>query len=298
MIKRRQFIQQAGLLAAGFALLRPTAMCGAPASLARKGGQTGLQLYTLRSELKPGTAKAVLERVAAAGYKEVETYGFDPGNGFWGIPAKEFKQVLKDNGLTSPSGHYGADKFIAKGGTKADIMPHIEAAAEAGQKYFTVPYLSAPLRNNADDYKNVAEKLNVAAELCKSVKIGLAYHNHDFEFAKQGDTTGYDILLQETGADDVKMELDIYWAVFAGREPQKLFEQHPGRFVMWHVKDMSKADRSKNDEIGDGSIDYKAIFAHADKSGLQHYFVEQENNYRPDIYESIKASADFLKKSV
>ena len=130
MIKRRQFIQQAGLLAASIAVLRPTMMCGAPASLAKKSGQTGLQLYTLRSELQPGTAKAVLEKVAAAGYKEVETYGFDPANGFWGMSAKEFRQVLKDNGLTSPSGHYGADKFIAKGGSKDDILPHIEAAAK------------------------------------------------------------------------------------------------------------------------------------------------------------------------
>ena len=158
--------------------------------------------------------------------------------------------------------------------------------------------MSEPLRTSADDYLNVAEKLNQAAEWCRSAKIGLAYHNHDFEFAKQGDTTGYDILLRETRTEDVKMELDIYWAVFAGREPQQLFEQHPGRFVMWHVKDMSKADRTKNDEIGEGSIDYKAIFAHASKAGLQHYFVEQENNYRPDIYQSIQVSADYLKKTV
>lgn len=294
-MKRRQFIQSAGMLAAGLVVLRPTMMCGAPASLMKSKGNTGLQLYTLRSELKQGTAKEVLAKVAAAGYKEVETYGFDPKNGFWGLSAKEFKAALKDNGLTSPSGHYGADKFIAKGGTKDDIMPYIEGAAETGQKYFTVPYLGAPLRTSADDYKHVAAKLNEASQLCKSMNLKLAYHNHDFEFAQQGGTTGYDILLKETSADDVEMELDIYWAVFAGLEPQKLFAEYPGRFSMWHVKDMSKSNRSHNDEVGTGSIDYKAIFAHASQAGLQHYFVEQETNYMPDIYDSIKTSADYLK---
>ncbi|HEY0897360.1 MAG TPA: sugar phosphate isomerase/epimerase, partial [Sphingobacteriaceae bacterium] len=192
------------------------------------------------------------------------------------------------------SGHYGAEKFIAAGGTRDDIMPHIEAAAETGQQYFTVPYLPEPLRKNADDYKNVAAKLNEIAELCKSVKIGSAYHNHDFEFADHNGTTGYNILLKETSAD-VKMELDIYWAVFAGKNPKEMFEQHPGRFVMWHIKDMSKANRAENDEVGTGSIDYKEIFTHAKTAGLEHYFVEQENNYMPDIYESIRESATYLK---
>ncbi|HEY0894917.1 MAG TPA: sugar phosphate isomerase/epimerase [Sphingobacteriaceae bacterium] len=294
MMKRRQFIQSAGLLAASFAVLRPSMMCGAPSRLVKAGGKTGLQLYTLRSELKAGTAKDVLARVAAAGYKEVETYGFDPRSGFWGMSAKEFSQVLKDNGLSSPSGHYGADRFIARGGTKDDIMPHIEAAAETGQKYFTVPYLSEPLRKSADDYKHVAARLNEIGELCKTVRIGAAYHNHDFEFADQNGKTGYDILLSETGPD-VKMELDIYWAVFAGKNPREMFEAHPGRFTMWHVKDMSRANRKENDEVGTGSIDYKEIFTHAKTAGLEHYFVEQENNYMSDIYQSIRMSADYLK---
>jgi sugar phosphate isomerase/epimerase len=291
MIKRRQFIQSAGILAASFAVLRPSMMCSAPSRLQKSSGNTGLQLYTLRSELKMGTAKDVLAKVAAAGYKEVETYGFDPKNGFWGLTAKEFRQVLKDNGLTSPSGHYGADNFISTGNKDA-IMPYIEAAAETGQKYFTVPYLSAPLRS---DYKKVAARLNELSELCKSVKIGTAYHNHEFEFAEHNGTTGYDILLRETNADAVKMELDIYWAVFAGKNVQQMFEANPGRFTMWHIKDMSKENRSENDEVGTGSIDFKEIFTHARTAGLQHFFVEQETNYMPDIYESIRVSADYLK---
>ncbi|HEY1024904.1 MAG TPA: sugar phosphate isomerase/epimerase [Sphingobacteriaceae bacterium] len=295
MIKRRQFIQQAAFMAAGLALFRPSILGAAPSV---KPSRTGIQLYTLRSLLKPGTVQEVLEKVAAAGYKEVETYGFNPKGGFWGLSPEEFKRVLSANGLTSPSGHYGADAFFTKNGTKDDIMPLIEGAAAANQAWFTIPWLAPGLRNSADDYKAIVEKLDQAARLCKEAGLKLAYHNHDFEFEDHGGTTGMDIILNQTDAEDVKVELDIYWAVFAGKDPVKMIKQHPGRFTMWHVKDMSKTNRKENTEVGNGSIDYKSLFAHADKAGLKHYFVEQENNYTPDPYGSIASSAAFIKKAV
>lgn len=292
MIKRREFIRQAGFIAAGLALLRPSALTAVPAF---GPGKTGIQLYTLRSELKKGTVKQVLGKVAASGYKEVETYGYTPEAGFWGMSAKEFKDVLKTHGLTSPSGHYGADAFIAKKGTKDQILPLIEGAAMAGQSYFTVPWLAPELRTAADDYKLIAEKLNQAIGLCKEAGLELAYHNHDFEFVDFNGTTGMEILLEQS---EVKIELDIYWSVYAEKDPMNLFKRYPGRFPMWHVKDMDRANRTQNTEVGKGSIDYKSIFTFADQAGLKHYFVEQENNYAPDIYSSIASSASFIRQSI
>lgn len=126
----------------------------------------------------------------------------------------------------------------------------------------------------------------------------LAYHNHDFEFKKFGNQTGYDILLQETDKKLVDFELDLYWAVRSGNDPLQLFKANPGRFTMWHVKDMDKSKADWNTEIGEGSIDFKAIFAESKLSGMKHFFVEQETNYSPNPSDSIKTSWEYVSKQL
>ncbi|HSR37667.1 MAG TPA: sugar phosphate isomerase/epimerase, partial [Phnomibacter sp.] len=138
---------------------------------------------------------------------------------------------------------------------------------------------------------------NRAAELTTASGLKFAYHNHAFEFEKFGDTSGYDLLLNETDKNMVKMELDLYWVYNAGKDPFELFKQHPGRFVMWHVKDMDKNDKNKQTEVGNGSIDFKAIFKKAKQSGLEYFFVEQEN-YDVSPYDSIEKSIRYVKANL
>ena len=107
---------------------------------------------------------------------------------------------------------------------------------------------------------------------------------------------GYDILLKNTDSKLVKMEMDLYWVVRAGYDPVALFKSNPGRFHLWHVKDMNKNDKTQNTEVGNGSLDFKTIFAAAKLAGVKHYIVEQENNYVPDFYGSIAASSKQVKK--
>ena len=292
MHSRRSFLKQAGIATAGV-LLFPSLASFAGSGKVKK---VGIQLYTLR-DLLPKDVKGVIGQIAAAGYKEVETYGYNPQSGFWGLSPKEFKTLLKANGLTAVSGHVSIDKFIKDGDT-VDLKANIEALKIIGAEYLVVPWLGEDLRNSADDYKKIAARLNQAAELCKAAGLKLAYHNHDFEFTKYGDTTGYDILLAETSPKLVKFELDLYWAVHSGNDPVALFEKHPGRFPMWHVKDMDKANRDLNTEVGKGSIDYKRIFASASTSGMKHFFVEHENNYKPDEIGSIKESFQYIQQNL
>lgn len=288
MTSRRVFLQQAGLLSAGL-MIAPSLLYAKPTS------PVGLQLYSLREYIGKDV-KGVIKKVAKAGYKEVETYGYSRQNKFWGMEPKAFVQLLRSNGLSSPSGHYGFDAYISEGKTD-DLKSYIEAAKALGQKYVVVPYLGASLRQNASDYQRVAEKLNKAAEECKKAKLQLAYHNHDFEFEQHGDTTGLNILLKETDPELVKFELDLYWVVRAGKDPVELFKQNPGRFVMWHVKDMDKNDPKLNTEIGTGSVDFKTIFDHAKLAGVQHIIVEQEN-FKIDPYKSINQSIDYVQKDL
>jgi len=291
MNSRRNFIKNAGLAAAG-AMILPSFACSALAAPTRK---IGLQLYSLREQL-PKDVRSTIAKVAEAGYNEVETYGYSVKDKFWGLDPKSFKALLDQHGLTAPSGHYGMDPFIQNGDQEI-LKSYIEAAKIVGGEYITVPYLGDALRKTEDDWKKVAARLNEASAICKASGLKLAYHNHNFEFVKYGAITGYDILLKETDPAAVKFELDLYWVVRSGNDPVKLFTDHPGRFPMWHVKDMDKANNTINTEVGSGTIDFKKIYANAKLAGLEHLIVEQEN-FSLDPYVSIKQSADYVKKNI
>lgn len=290
MNSRRTFIKQAGLAAAG-ALVLPSFACSGAAEK-----KTGIQLYTLRDQI-PHDVKGVIEKVAQAGYKEVETYGYSADGGYWGLDPKSFKALLKDNGLASPSGHFGIDDFITSG-NKELLKPLIAGAAAIDNKYFTIAFLGEPIRKSLEDYKKITARLNEAAELVSQSGLKLAYHNHDFEFTKyEGGATGYELMLNGTDKNKVQFEMDLYWVVRSGNDPVALFNKYPGRFVMWHVKDMDKANSTINTEVGTGSIDFKNIYKHAKQSGLEHLIVEQEN-FSKDPYVSIKQSFDYVNREL
>jgi sugar phosphate isomerase/epimerase len=287
MIKRRAFLINGGLALGALALAPSLAF-------AAKRRNIGLQLYTLREAL-PKDVKGVLEQISKAGYNEVETYGFSMKDGFFGTSVKDFKAIATDSGLKVPSGHYDFNSFIKEGNSDF-LKASIEAANTLGSQYLTVPWLDESVRKSADDYKKIALKVNEAAVLCQDAGLKLAYHNHDFEFKTFENTTGYEILLKETDKNLVDFEMDLYWVVRSGNNPLKLFKDNPGRFKMWHVKDMDKTKPEWNSEIGKGSIDFKAIFAEAKLSGMQHFFVEHETNYVPNPMGSIKTSCDYVAK--
>ena len=289
MNQRRNFLRQVGILSA-IAVAQPERLFAKPAGL-----KVGLQLYTLRDYIGKDVP-GVLTKVARAGYGEVETYGYSPQNHFWGVAPKAFKAMLAANGLTTSSGHYEMNGFV-RDGQAEDLKAYLEAAAMCGQTYVVVPHLDEQLRKTPDDFKAIAAKLNKAGELCKAAGLKLAYHNHDFEFKPIGGTSLYDVLLRETSPALVDFELDLYWVVRAGQAPLALFKQHPGRFPLWHVKDMDKAQPERNTEIGSGSIDFKSLFQQAKTAGLQHVFVEQEY-FSIDAYQSIAQSATYIKNKL
>lgn len=289
MTQRRDFLKQAGLLSA-LSLVKPGILFAAPPSL-----KVGLQLYTLRDYIGKDV-KGVLAKVAKAGYQEVETYGYSKEGGFWGLTAKEFKEVLAGNGLATSSGHYGMDDFVRNGSQDA-FKSYVEAAQACGQTYIVVPYLDEKLRATTNDFKSVADKLNKAGEICKAAGLKLAYHNHDFEFKKIDGTSLYDVLLKETSPGLVEFEMDLYWVIRAGLDPIKLIEVHPQRFTMWHVKDMDKVAPEHNTEVGAGTIDFRKIFQHTKASGLKHIFMEQEY-FVIDAYQSITQSAAYIKNKL
>ncbi|MES1160693.1 MAG: sugar phosphate isomerase/epimerase [Bacteroidota bacterium] len=294
MHTRRSFLKSTSLYTAG--ILAAPSM----ASLAEYAKPTiGLQLYTVRDAMAKDPA-ATLARVAQIGFNSLEGATYTNTEKFYGMDPREFKALLKKNGLVMRSCHYrlGEDtKGAEKGTILNDWDRAVDDAATLGLKYMVCAWLSPAERQNLDHYKNMAGQFNTAAEKCKTAGIQFCYHNHDFEFDAQDGKYPYDVLLENTDPQLVKMEMDLYWVTKAGQDPIKLFEQHPGRFPLWHLKDMDKTADHSFTEVGNGVVDFKKIFQHKDTAGFQYFFVEQDK-CPGDPFDSITTSINYIKKNL
>ena len=294
MLTRRSFIQQSSVLAAALMIDK--------SNLFKMHKDLGLQLYTVRDEInKTKDLSATIGQVAAAGYKQIELYGYNAERKFFGKTVKEFSAILKQHNLKTPSGHYGIADMTYGADYNWDSWKYlIEDALVLGNKYIVIPYMDDKHRT-PDDFKRLAERLNKGGELSKAAGLTTGYHNHWFEFDAMGDTTAYEYLLTHTDPALVKFEMDLYWFANAGQDPIAWIKKHPGRYPMWHIKDMeAKTDgqaKGQTCEVGQGIIDWKSIFAHQAEAGVDYAFVEQEQ-YRRPVFECIKISADYMKKNL
>ncbi|MDQ2720059.1 MAG: sugar phosphate isomerase/epimerase [Bacteroidota bacterium] len=292
MTTRRSFLKTTSVLSAGLLM--------APSEFKMKAPVIGLQLYTVRDAMDKDP-KATLAKVSKIGYNSVEGATYTGTEKFYGMSPKEFSKVLKDNGLIIPSSHYrlGEEKDkgqLLKGTMLNDWNKAIHDAAEVGIKYMVCAYLSDAERGKLDHYKYVADQLNIAGEKCKKAGIQLCYHNHDFEFIKQDDKYPYDILMS-SDKDLVKMEMDIYWIKKAGQDPIALFKKHPGRYPLWHAKDMDNTPERAFTEVGNGIIDFKEIFKYKKLAGMKYFFVEQDK-CPGSPFDSIAQSIKYIKKNL
>jgi sugar phosphate isomerase/epimerase len=292
MLNRRDFIKQTGLAvsAASFGL----SSFNFPIA---KKYKMGLQLFTIRAPMAENPIKS-LKTIAGFGYQDTETYGYDgPKKQFYGMPATDFKKVLEDNSLESTSGHYDFIKYF--NGSTEELLRYtdqsIEGALALGQKYITWPWLD-PESRSIEKFKLLAEKLNMIGERVNKAGLGFAYHNHDFEFTDHNGEIGYNIILGDTDPELVKLQIDLYWVAHSSPiSAHELFMKAPGRFVMWHIKDMDKVSRDYT-EMGNGSIDYTKILPDATLSGMEYYYIEQGGNFAQDPIQSVKESAEYFKK--
>ncbi|HZB11642.1 MAG TPA: sugar phosphate isomerase/epimerase [Chryseolinea sp.] len=274
MKTRRDFFKKAGGLALG-ALLLPNLSKG------EKLKNVGIQLYSVRKEML-ADAVGTLKQLAEIGYKELESARSEKGN-YYGLAPKEIKKIASDLGMTLRSGHVHVDK---------DWQRSIDLAAEAGQNYLVCSSLPSE-GQTVDNYKKVAEIFSKAGEDCKKANLIFGYHNHEYEFEKVNGQVLYDVLLSNTDPNVVTWELDLGWVVASGNDPLAYFNKYPGRFPLWHLKDMDVANQ-KSTEFGKGQIKVLEILKNAKKSGVKYIFVEQEE-YASTALESMKYDFDYLQ---
>jgi len=189
-------------------------------------------------------------------------------------------------GMMPQSSHAGV--------TLSNIDEMIEDTKNAGMDYLVLPSLDKSRRKSLDDYYKVAEEFNLMGEKCKNAGLTFAYHNHAFEFESIENKVPYDILLENTDPELVTMQLDLYWIVYGKCDPVDYFERYPGRFELFHMKDMSEGASMESTEIGRGTIDFEAIFEKKEKAGMRYFYLEQEA-FQMDPFESIAISYNYLK---
>lgn len=304
MIHRRSFIKQSAAATAASLLLSKNVN-------ALFSGQTmpppGLQLFTLFGIIDEDV-DGTLKRVAEIGYKEIES-AFSKKGGYYGMSAKDFKNTLSGLGMNWVSHHVLGAPFKLPPGAKMPTdangkpitIPPMKNLKENMQELVDsvaeveLPYLvcaNIPT-NSLEELKSSLEILNNTGEACRKANIQFCYHNHDMEFKTVEGKIPYDLMLSELNKDNVKFELDLAWATKAGADPVELFRQHPGRFPLWHVKDLDEGYKNIV-PVGDGTIDFKRIFAAASSAGMKHFFVEHD--MPKDAFSSITTSIANLKK--
>ncbi len=256
----------------------------------------GMTLYTVRNEMGKDP-KATLKQVADLGYKYIEAVDYKDGK-FYGMAPDEFKSYLKSLGLTPISVHMGsmtldnADKLVA------DVKA-------AGFKYFISPVppmgmfkfdAKAKTMYMEDDIEKLTNILNTVAQKAKAVGLEFLYHNHDFEFKpNKSGIVPYDYLLEHLDKKFVNFQMDLYWVTKAGVDPIAYFKKYPGRFKIWHVKDMDTQGRFA--PVGQGTIDFAKILANKKLSGMKYYIVEQDQTFDGmQPMDALKLSKEGLSK--
>jgi sugar phosphate isomerase/epimerase len=258
---------------------------------ARKLTPIGVQLYTVRSVL-PKEPLETLRALEKIGYREVEVVG---------ASVEQIWPSLKQTSLKPVSVHLDTALFTRD---QAKLPAAFEDAKRRGFAYVVCPYIAPQDRGGVEVLKKLGDTLNRAGEICSKTGLCLAYHNHAFEFEPAGQGTLLDVLMQTADPKLVSLELDIMWSQVAGVDPVSVLKRYGKRVTLMHLKNVSKdvqqqynekVPREAFKEVGNGSIDIAAVLKAAHESGVQHYFVEQDQT-PGDPLTSLTASYQYLER--
>lgn len=254
----------------------------------------GLQLYTIRDAMKkdvPGS----LKKVSDIGYKYVELADYS-NHKFYDYEPSELKKLVNDLGMEILSSHSSVD---ARGIKPDDVKKMVEDHVELGVTYCMQPWIVEEARKTIGSFQKMTADWNMVGKMMKENGIQFGYHNHNFEFGKvEGKVPYFDIMMVELDKDLVTMELDLFWTTKAGINPVDLFRKYPGRFQLFHMKDMftrqapffTTSGVTDFAPVGAGLIDFKEILAAKDVAGMKYMIVEQDSSKDGDQFAAIRTS--------
>lgn len=277
--------------------------------------KVGIQLYSVRNHMAEAPIDTI-RKVTEAGYRYIEVANHnadkDAGVGF-GVSAKEIRKLLDE----TKSEIFSAHIFPLN---PAEMTPILEYHQEIGTRYFVHPM---DFYKDRDEVLRKAETLNSVGERCKEYGMQLLYHNHFHEFQHFGDETIFELLMNNTDPELVKIELDTYWTTRGQQDPVALLKKYGKRVRLVHQKDFTKGYEAERDllksvedagdyvdmdrfnrdvrpetftEIGTGVMDIQSIINTAVSECDSEFIVLEQDYSQHDELESIAISMDSFRK--
>lgn len=320
MKKRRDFIKKAGMLSVGLPFLGAITSCKgetkpvkATVAEAVKSGfkldEFGIQLWSVRDFMEKDP-KGTLKALGGYGYNIIESFQGKQGV-FWGMSPKEYNTYLSDHNMKSLSAHCNS-QYALDPKLRDEFKKLVDDSSEIGLKYLVNPYLG--FLKTADDFKKATDGFNELGEICDKNGIQYCYHNHAYSFFEVDGIIPQDIMMKGTEGGTVGFEMDIYWVVAAGADPEEWLKKYPNRFVLSHVKDRYKEDRLmqiKEEEgaekyadingscvLGVGQIDFHKVLLTAKENGMKKYIVEHERYDDMTSMEAVEKDATYMKQFI
>lgn len=239
-------------------------------------GPVGLQLYSLRAQFTRNVPQTI-GTVKGFGIREVELAGN------YNLKNPVFRQMLEEAGLRPIAGHFPMDRITG------DTEAVARECKELGIRYVGAAWIKGKGEFDIEAARKAAADFNRAGKALSAHGIRVFYHCHGYEF-KHRDDQGrkpMDILIQETDPRYVAFEMDILWVQYPGEDPAAWLAKYPGRWELMHLKDLKKGvatgfhnggtDPNHDVALGTGQMDWPKILKAARKSGVKHYFIEDES---------------------
>jgi sugar phosphate isomerase/epimerase len=261
-----------------------------------------LQLYTIRDAMS-ADAPGSLKKVADMGYKYIELAGYAKRK-FYGYEPAEFRKLVNDLGMEILSSHTQVE---AQGITLDNAKIMAEDHAKLGVQYCIQPWVVEEARKTVANYQKMVADWNMVGKIMKEYQIQFGYHNHNFEFnTVEGMVPFYDIFMKEMDKDLITMEIDLFWVTKAGQDPVEIFKKYPGRFQLFHMKDMYTREApffttngvSDFAPVGEGIINFKEILAASKVAGMKYMIVEQDSTKDGKPFDAAKTSITNLTTKI
>ena len=254
-------------------------------------GPTGLQLYSLRDMFKAQGVPATLDKVQQWGFKFVE------GASTYGMTIADYKAEINRHGLVWVSAGFPYKRL------RDDVEGVVRDAREMGVQYVGCAYIDHKKPFDEKQCRDAAAVFNRVGKALAEHGMKFYFHNHGYEFEPCDNGTVFDLLVAQTDPQCVFFEMDVLWTILPGQDPVKLMEKHPGRWLLFHLKDLKKGvptgltapKIAKTDDValGTGQVDWPAVLRAAQKAGVKYYFIEDES---PTVLEQVPQSLKFLEQ--
>lgn len=249
------------------------------------GSLVALQLYTLRRQAREDLETA-LDQTAEAGYRQVEWFG-----GRWGRTTRELNELLAERGLTLAAAHVPLAEL------EEEAAAVMETYRELHCEVLVCPWLDEAQRGDGGraHYLELGRRLDLLSYRFRAGGFRFAYHNHEFELLPFDDggpdrlgRDGLHTLVSRRSHNGWGLELDTYWAAFAGSDPVALIRELGDRVQLLHLKDGLLAGRPEERTagkatserwfrpLGEGNVDIAGCVEAALECGVRLFVVEQD----------------------